>query len=495
VTTFVCLVAASSASAAGGLRQVVVDAKHPTGTIRSLQGVSGSPLPGDDEHADYTAQFHALGVDFVRTHDLDCSGTGDIDGIGKNRIFPDWNADPNDPASYNFGPTDRALLSIVREGSEIEFNLGHSDLSCAGLGFNNTPPADPQKYAVIARHVAQHYNDGWANGYHLGIRYWEIWNEPDLIPFWSGTREQFYALYDATARALQSLHPWMKIGGPALTTNNDLTGFRESLLTYIRAHGLPLDFWSIHHYSDFTEDPMDFNRLGDIYRHLLDSYGFTRTEIHLNEWNYGIAEQPTDTERAAYVASSLINMQDSQLSRAAFYRSDAHGQFGLIDSDGSFSKTGDAFAAVGSLSRTPERLPTTGGDDQGFGVEAGRTRNHGEVRVLITNYEIPPQDQGPYPPFIQQPGNIFAIPGIATFSLLDRRPVTYGDNNGYDLSVNGLPGNGRAYVVSRYRLDATHDLTLVDQTLQHGDAVHLAATLPAPAVELVVIRPLHGPSR
>ncbi|HEX4718649.1 MAG TPA: hypothetical protein VH300_08985 [Thermoleophilaceae bacterium] len=477
---------ATSAFAAGGLRQVTIDASKPTGLIRSLQGVSGTPLPGNDDHGDYTIQHHQLGVDFVRTHDIDCSGTGDIDGIGENRIFKDWSADPNDPASYNFGPTDRALLSAARAGEQIEFNLGHSDLSCAGLGFNNTPPPDPALYAQVARRVAQHYNDGWANGYRLHIRYWEIWNEPDLVPFWAGTAQQFYALYDATARALKSLHPWMKIGGPALTTNNDITGFRESLLAYIRAHDLPLDFWTIHHYSDFTEDPLDFNRLADVSRALLDSYGFNRAEIHLNEWNYGIAEQPTETQRSAYVASSLINMQDSQLARAAFYRADAHGQFGLIAADGAFTKTGDAFAAVGSMNRTPLRLATSGGDDQGFSVEAGRSRNHEQVRVLLANYEIPPQDQGPFPPFIVN--NNFTIPGIATFTLLDRRPVAYADNNGYDLTVNGLHGNGRRYLVSRYRVDDSHNLTLVDQTFQRGRRINLSATLPAPAVELVVIR-------
>src|SRR4051812_22463220 len=238
VCAIACLAAAGSASAAAGLRQVTVDAKRPTGTIRSLQGVAGSPLPGNDEHGDYSAQFNALAVDFVRTHDIDCSGTGDIDGLGANRIFPDWNADPDDPASYNFAPTDRALLSADRAGEEIEFNLGHSDLRCAGIGFNNTPPPDPAKYAAVARRVAEHYNDGWAGGYHLGIRYWEIWNEPDLVPFWAGTSPQFYELYADTARALKSLHPWMQVGGVALTTDNDLTGYRESLLAYIRDHDL-----------------------------------------------------------------------------------------------------------------------------------------------------------------------------------------------------------------------------------------------------------------
>ena len=107
----------SPAAAAGGLRQITVDASKPVGLIRSLQGVSGTPLPGDVSHADLTAQFRQLGVNIVRTHDVDCNGTSDIDGLGPNRIFPSWNANPNDPSSYNFGPTDQAILSIGRSGA------------------------------------------------------------------------------------------------------------------------------------------------------------------------------------------------------------------------------------------------------------------------------------------------------------------------------------------------------------------------------------------
>ena len=72
--TLACLVAgavgASSAAAACGLRPITVDASQPVGVIRSLQGVSGTPLPGDASHPDFTSQFHQLGVDIVRTHDV-----------------------------------------------------------------------------------------------------------------------------------------------------------------------------------------------------------------------------------------------------------------------------------------------------------------------------------------------------------------------------------------------------------------------------------------
>jgi hypothetical protein len=95
------------------------------------------------------------------------------------------------------------------------------------------------------------------------------------------------------------------------------------------------------------------------------------------------------------------------------------------------SKTGRAFETVGLMNRTPLRLATSGGDDQGFSVEAGRSRRRGadgKVRVLLSNYEIPAADQGPLP----FPNNEFAIPGVATFTLLDRRTVTYTNNSGYD---------------------------------------------------------------
>ena len=73
------------------------------------------------------------------------------------------------------------------------------------------PPKDFGKWARICEHVIRHYNEGWADGFHYGITYWEIWNEPDNGPtvarnqMWTGTAEQYYELYDVTARHLKSV--------------------------------------------------------------------------------------------------------------------------------------------------------------------------------------------------------------------------------------------------------------------------------------------------
>ena len=282
----------------------------------------------------------------------------------------------------------------------------------------------------------------------------------------------------------------MQVGGPALTTNNDLTGYRQSLLSYVRDNHVPLDFYSIHHYADFTEDPVDFVRLADEDRKLLDRYGFTHTDIQLTEFNYGIVDSPAPMQRAAFAADSLIYMQEAPLQRAFYYRSDGAGSFALIKQDGTLTKPGDAYAAVGRMNATPVRLASTGGDQNGLAVEAGRSvGGHGDIRVLISNYEIPAADQGPFPPFIVN--NVFAIPGIGTFTLLPRRTVSYVDNGGYNLAINNIHGGQAGLVVSRYRVDDGHDLSLLDRSLVHGTSVHLSATLPAPGIELVVVSRSH----
>ena len=51
------LIGVPAAAAAGGLRTITVDASQRTGGISSLQGVSGTPLPGDGSHSDFTSQF------------------------------------------------------------------------------------------------------------------------------------------------------------------------------------------------------------------------------------------------------------------------------------------------------------------------------------------------------------------------------------------------------------------------------------------------------
>ena len=79
---------------------------------------------------------------------------------------------------------------------------------CYIRAYHIHPPKDFGKWARICEHIIRHYNEGWANGFHFGIVYWEIWNEPDNgLPgenqMWTGTDEEYFALYDVTAKHLK----------------------------------------------------------------------------------------------------------------------------------------------------------------------------------------------------------------------------------------------------------------------------------------------------
>jgi xylan 1,4-beta-xylosidase len=189
------LALAVAASAAAQTCSVSVDAAKARGTLRSLQGVNLGPLHTQPGFADLTAHYRDLRVDLVRTHDF--FGPTGIDSHAKDRgrdsvIFPDWAADPAKAESYRFGPSDRMLKGIVDAGAQIYFRLGRS------FAADPAPPSDFDKFAEVAKHIVMHYNSGWASGYHFGIRYWKVWNEPnierDWVPnnglylFWSGTQ-------------------------------------------------------------------------------------------------------------------------------------------------------------------------------------------------------------------------------------------------------------------------------------------------------------------
>lgn len=500
--SLVCTVGLATSALArdAGRRSITVDASQAIGTFKALRGVSGAPdmsfvddfhgLPGSKRPKDVSAGYRLAAVNLVRTHDS--LGAADIDsasgplprlegpGLGagfadpRYLIFPDPNADPSDPKSYNFAATDALIAGIVKLDADVIFRLGRASDTTA------EPPKDLAKYAEVIRHIVLHYNKGWANGFHHGVRYWEVWNEPDLGKvWWRGSPEDYYALYGAAAKAIKAADPKALVGGPTIALVNQATPYREGFLAYARQRKLPLDFFPWHYYSD-ANDPQDFVRIGRETRALLDRYGFTRTESLLDEWNtafnpFGPGLPPA--VKAAFAASALVYMQDAPIDQAVYYRAD--------DSFGPDGKTpdkvGQALVAIGRMARTPERLAATGGDLSGLAIQAGRSKDGRTIQVLISNYQIPADQIGP-----RKGPDVLAIPGLFTMTLPPRRTVAYADNQGYALSIKGLDAKA-TWTVERYRMSQTHDLDLIDTRQASGASVDLSADLPPPGLELIVL--------
>jgi xylan 1,4-beta-xylosidase len=425
-------------------RQISVDATVTVGALRPFSGVQAVDAEG-------TAFYRSAHVDLVRIPD---KSAADIDAI-----FPDKSADAENPKSYNFAAADKLIGSIKSAGAEPLFRLGGSLAS-------PDPPADPDKWAQIARHIVMHYNVGWAKGFRYGIRYWEIWNAPDSRAFWSASPEEYYSLYEKAARAIESADPSALVGGPGLAKPLIAGAYREKFLDFVRIRRLPLDFFTWHFYAVDSNDPYVFVSTARQLRIILDSRGFGSTKNVLDEWNADPAEADLPrVERAAFAAGSLIYMLGGPVDAQTYHAGpDIRGG---VSSD----SAANALSAFGALKDSPVLIRTSGGDEAGLAVVAGRSKDNRLVQILISNYQVAAQ-------YLRPRDNWDT-------SLPERRTLQYSDNGGYDATIT-LPGAGK-YQVKRYRVDAAANLVQVEQSVQGGPNIRIQAQLPPPAVELIVI--------
>ena len=312
---------------------ITVDFSQNKGKIKPVHGVGQPPFSGVD-----FCMFHYLseaGIPFSRLHDV-----GGYLGGGRfvdiPNLFRDFDADPEDPASYDFTFTDMLIEALVKSGAEPFFRLGVTIENQAYIkSYRIDPPADNLKWAKICEGVIRHYTQGWADGYHYNIRYWEIWNEPDNYEnvhtnqMWHGTKEQYFALYADASRYLKEKFPHLKIGGyascgfyaltrgaedPNIDTFRYYLAYFNDFLAYVKAHSCPLDFFSWHSYGSI-EETMAFAQYA---RGRLDEEGFSHTEHTCNEWNFEADKRGT-AYHAAMTAGMLLAMQDSSLDSAMFY--------------------------------------------------------------------------------------------------------------------------------------------------------------------------------
>ena len=79
------------------------------------------------------------------------------------------------------------------------------------------------------------------------VRTWpfEVWNEPDLPVFFSGTRDEYFKLYEVTARAIKEVDPQLRVGGPATSGSKWVRSFVE----FCEKNQVPLDFVTTHQYA------------------------------------------------------------------------------------------------------------------------------------------------------------------------------------------------------------------------------------------------------
>lgn len=360
---------------------IEVEYSRPIGRIRSLQQVHAGPIPPLSDAAQLHEQYRQIGVDYVRPHDV-------WTAYDINIIFPDMNADPSSESNYNFSSTDLQVRAVKSVGADVFYRLGYS------WGGPSYPPKNYTRFAEICKHIVMHYNHGWAKGFNHGIRYWEVWNEPDFKQFWTGTPEQYFRLYDVVARAIKTVDRNLKVGGPAIAGPREFVNrwFLDDFLRFCKMNESPLDFVSWHLYTEGS-GPQFVAQRAYLVQQMLKQYGFDDVENILGEWNMYVLDENRwrpefrNARGAAWAASALIYLQNSPVSKAFWYRGDSGGIFGLFCENGTFKKTGYTYLAMRKMLETPTRLACTGSNNVGFATLAGKTIDGNCVRVLISDFD------------------------------------------------------------------------------------------------------------
>lgn len=386
-----------------GVKSLQVNCAARAGLIRPLLGTNRGPVnwPSDPVAPvwDFAENFREFGIESIRSHDF----YGPTDWWV---IFPDFTADADAAESYDFTSSDERIAPILDAGFECFYRLGTSWKGNNPRPINDPPGtvrmpggrvfhvadrSDCEKWADICSHIVRHYNQGWAAGHNYGIRYWEIWNEPDLSSqFWTGTPAQFYMLYEETAKALKDLDPALKVGGPGLSgAFTDI--YRDGLLRWCRKTGAPLDFYSWHTYGGRDDyNPYCYYEYGIRVRKALNRYGYDNAESIVTEWNAGIRDEVfSDTPAGvAYYASSLMNMCNAGVIRAYQYVGDNHPGLGLHGHEtGLPVRATEALIAWKQMLATPLRVVAIGSDEKGYNIAAGMNETGQRVHILISDYQ------------------------------------------------------------------------------------------------------------
>ena len=315
------------------MAKIKVDFSKITGKMKPVHAVGQPPIIGWSSDK----LFHYLteaGIPYARLHDVG-GGFGGGKFVDIPNVFPDFNADPDDPASYDFTWTDPLITSLMDAKVEPYYRLGVTiENEVWRKAYRVNPPEDPEKWAKICAGVIRHYTKGWANGFEYDIKYWEIWNEPECTNgrrvMWTGTWEQYLELYDVTSKLLKAEFPEIKIGGyasigfyalkemdPESTWCKDCQSYIDLFLQfmqYIKDHNCPMDFFSWHSYDEPKYTALYANYVAE----KLKEYGYGHAEQHLNEWNCG----PQNRDKACHAAATagfLISMQNSPVDIGMFY--------------------------------------------------------------------------------------------------------------------------------------------------------------------------------
>ena len=188
-------------------------------------------------------------------------------GVGTLRIPFDWSAFERAPGEWDFSTYDPVVADAAERGMRIlpimidppTFRSSRGTSTARGM----FPPSDPAAMGEFAAQLVRRYGPAgslWAERPSLRrvpIRSWQVWNEPNIPPWWPGRAdpEGYTRLLEAVARAIRAADPKAEVVAAGLPNSSQGPSVK-TYLTRMYAAGAAawFDTLAIHPYgSDFYD--------------------------------------------------------------------------------------------------------------------------------------------------------------------------------------------------------------------------------------------------
>ncbi|MBM0233847.1 xylan 1,4-beta-xylosidase [Micromonospora sp. STR1_7] len=186
-----------------------------------------------------------IGFRHIRGHGLLSDGVGvhrPYDHVGERHVHHSF--------TYVDQVVDAYLDLGIRPFVELGFmpsGLASGDQTVFWWRGNVTPPRSWSQWADLVRATVAHLVDRYGLD---EVRSWpiEVWNEPNLEPFWQGAdRGAYHRLYEVSAHAVKEVDASLQVGGPAISPGAD--GWLVPFAEFVTDRQVPVDFVSRHAYT------------------------------------------------------------------------------------------------------------------------------------------------------------------------------------------------------------------------------------------------------
>jgi xylan 1,4-beta-xylosidase len=293
-------------------RHIMLDAAQATRPLDRFFDLSvGSDYPGTLIRHDSMAQLKTavdeLGFRYIRFHAI----FHDVLGTVRSE---------NGKIVYDWTKIDQLYDNLLARRIKPFVELGFTPKALATSGNKifywegNTshPPLDKWQDLVDAfvRHLETRYGQA-------EVRTWffEVWNEPNLDGFWEAADQKaYFALYDATARAVKAADPALRVGGPSTAG----AAWVPEFLDHVAKSGAAVDFVTTHTYGvdggfldeagkeDTKLSPSPDAIVGDVrkVRKEIAASKFPNLPLYFTEWSTSYT--PRDLVHDSYISAPYI---------------------------------------------------------------------------------------------------------------------------------------------------------------------------------------------